>query len=397
PQMSAMGAEAAAYPTNRGRAEEVYLMRPDLVLAGTYDGPPVAMLARLGVPVVTLAPPTSLAETRAAIRTIGQALGRAPAAEAMLAQFDARLARLAHPAGEGAPLAATWGPNGYSAGAESLAGDVLKTAGFALLSLAGDVLKTAGFALLSERLGMAGSGTVPLETLVLADPTLIVTGRRFPGASRAEETLTHPALTHLHARRIEIPDADWACGIPQVLDARSPPSPRRARRCPQGSRDAAPRPAARCAGASGRGAGARLAAGWAGGDAAGREPRCARLGRGTAGPRPARDPGAAGGAGDHGRRQPRPVGGGVAGADRRLGLGGAGGGDRHPAGRLGAGDDGAACRTRRGTGGRRADPDAGRTRRRQLRADPRRDRRLGAGRRADGAGAESLAEPVCGL
>ena len=170
-------------------------MRPDLVLAGTYDGPPVAMLARLGVPVVTLAPPTSLAETRAAIRTIGQALGRAPAAEAMLAQFDARLARLAHPAGEGAPLAATWGPNGYSAGAESLAGDVLKTAGFALLS---------------ERLGMAG--TVP-------DPALIVTGRRFPGASRAEETLTHPALTHLHARRIEIPDADWACGIPQVLDA----------------------------------------------------------------------------------------------------------------------------------------------------------------------------------
>ena len=204
PQMSAMVAEAAAYPPNRGRAEEVYLMRPDLVLAGTYDGPPVAMLARLGVPVVTLAPPTSLAETRAAIRTIGQALGRAPAAEAMLAQFDARLARLAHPAGEGAPLAATWGPNGYSAGAESLAGDVLKTAGFALLS---------------ERLGMAGSGTVPLETLVLADPALIVTGRRFPGASRAEETLTHPALTHLHARRIEIPDADWACGIPQVLDA----------------------------------------------------------------------------------------------------------------------------------------------------------------------------------
>lgn len=204
PQMSAMVTEAAAYPPNRGRAEEVYLMRPDLVLAGTYDGPPVAMLARLGVPVVTLAPPTSLAETRAAIRTIGRALGRAPAAEAMLAQFDARLARLAHPAGEGAPLAATWGPNGYSAGAESLAGDVLKTAGFALLS---------------ERLGMAGSGTVPLETLVLADPALIVTGRRFPGASRAEETLTHPALTHLHARRIEIPDADWACGIPQVLDA----------------------------------------------------------------------------------------------------------------------------------------------------------------------------------
>ena len=69
PRLSPMADQAAGYAPNSGRAEEIYLMRPDLVLAGTYDGPPVAMLARLGVPVVTLAPPTSLAETRAAIRT----------------------------------------------------------------------------------------------------------------------------------------------------------------------------------------------------------------------------------------------------------------------------------------------------------------------------------------
>lgn len=204
PQASAMVAEAAAFPQNRGRAEEVYLMRPDLVLAGSHGGAPVAMLNRLGVRVVTLAPPQSLDDVRAAITTLGAALGRDEAATAMLADFDARLARLRVPAEADAPLAATWGANGYSAGSATLAGDVLKTAGFALLA---------------DRLGMGGAGNVPLETLVMADPALIVTGTRYPGASRAEEMTGHPVLAAMRARHVTIPDADWSCAIPQVLEA----------------------------------------------------------------------------------------------------------------------------------------------------------------------------------
>ena len=79
PRASAMVEEAMRYPVNRGRAEEVYLLHPDLVLAGSFGGPAVAMLHRLGVPVVEVAPPTSLDEARKAIAQVGAALGRTEA------------------------------------------------------------------------------------------------------------------------------------------------------------------------------------------------------------------------------------------------------------------------------------------------------------------------------
>ena len=86
PRASAMVEEAMRYPVNRGRAEEVYLLHPDLVLAGSFGGPAVAMLHRLGVPVVEVAPPTSLAEARDAIAQVGAALGREEAAAAAIAR-----------------------------------------------------------------------------------------------------------------------------------------------------------------------------------------------------------------------------------------------------------------------------------------------------------------------
>lgn len=204
PQLSVMVDRARAYPVNHGHAEEVFLMHPDLVLAGSYGGPSVAMLERMGVRVVTLAPPQSLADVRAAIERIGTALGREQAAGAMLAAFDARLARLRRTAGPGAPVAATWGANGYTGGAGTLTADVLAAAGLSPLSV---------------RLGMHGSGNIPLETLVLARPALIVTGTRYPGSSRAEDITDHPVLRQMRAGRVTIPDAEWACAIPQVLDA----------------------------------------------------------------------------------------------------------------------------------------------------------------------------------
>lgn len=204
PRSSAMAEEALAYPVNRGRAEEIYLLKPDLVLAGSFGGPAVAMLHRLGVPVVEVAPPTSLAEARAAIAQVGAALGREELAQAMIADFDRGVAELSRPAGPDAPTAATWGANGYS-----VAGD----------TLAGDIMRTAGFSLVADRLGMETSGYIPLEVLVMAQPDLIVTGTPYPRASRAEEVLDHPALEKLGGHVLRVPDALWTCALPRSLDA----------------------------------------------------------------------------------------------------------------------------------------------------------------------------------
>lgn len=229
PRLSVVADRAAGFPVNHGHAEEVFLLHPDLVLAGSFGGPPVAMLQRLGVPVMTLDPPRSIEDVRRAIVAIGAALGRQQAAAAMLADFDARMARLSRapaaappvthaPAPDApvshapvpdtppsdAPVAASWGANGYTAGADTLPGDLMRAAGFSPLA---------------ERLGMTGSGSIPLETLVLAQPALIVTGTHYPRTSRAEEIAAHPVLDRMAARRLAVPDAEWTCAVPQVADA----------------------------------------------------------------------------------------------------------------------------------------------------------------------------------
>ena len=52
-----------------------------------------------------------------------------------------------------------------------------------------------------------------------ADPDLIVTGTPYPGASRAEEVLDHPALEKLSGHVLRVPDALWTCALPRSLEA----------------------------------------------------------------------------------------------------------------------------------------------------------------------------------
>ncbi len=116
PQSSAMVAEAAAYLPNRGGAEQIFLMNPDLVLAGSYTSlGSVDLLRQLGVPVVQVPPVSSLDQVAEQILLVGQALGREEAAQAMVAQFQADLAALAVTAPPPA-TAALYYPNGYTTG-----------------------------------------------------------------------------------------------------------------------------------------------------------------------------------------------------------------------------------------------------------------------------------------
>ena len=65
PHSSAMAETARAYPVNQGRAEEVYLLAPDLVLAGAYPDPAtVQMLRRVGLRVEQFDTARSLGDTR---------------------------------------------------------------------------------------------------------------------------------------------------------------------------------------------------------------------------------------------------------------------------------------------------------------------------------------------
>lgn len=201
PLSSAMAGVAQGYAVTGGGAEEVFALRPDLVLAGDLAAQQsVAMLRRLGLRVETFAPERGFADILANIARMGRLLGREAQAARMIAAMQARRAAL--PRGGPRPVAALYHPNGYATGSDTLADAMLRAAGFR--NLAAD-------------LGLRGGGVLPLEALVSAAPDVLITGPRYPGASRAENLLDHPALAGF--TRARLADARWVCGTPHLFDA----------------------------------------------------------------------------------------------------------------------------------------------------------------------------------
>lgn len=204
-QSSSMVDQARAYPMNRGQVEQVFLMRPDLVLAGTYTQiATVNLLRGLGVEVIQVPPATSLAEAVEQVRVVGRALGQDAKANAMADDFAAAIEAARYTGSTRS--AAFYYPNGYTTGEGTLSNDVLTLTGFH------NIGTTAG---------ITGGGTLPLERLVMAGPELVVTSEPYPGASRAEEILVHPALEQVRDRAGVgmVSDADWVCGTPHILRA----------------------------------------------------------------------------------------------------------------------------------------------------------------------------------
>ena len=207
PQSSAMVEAARAIPTNGSGAEEVYLLDPDLVLAGTFtSASTVNMLRDLGIEVILFAPARALSDVPQRLAQMGDALGREAQAGALIADYRAELARLSDAPTQNRFRAALTYVNSYSSGDATLAGDILRVAGF------DNVAREAG---------LSSVGTLALEDLILLAPDVIIQGRDYPGTSRAEDNLTHPALRALKNTKLagELTDRDWICGTPNVLEA----------------------------------------------------------------------------------------------------------------------------------------------------------------------------------
>lgn len=211
PAMSTMAAEAAAIPANWGRAEEIFALEPDLVLAGTYTArPTVELLRRLGFRVETFAPEASFADMRAHITRMGVLLGRQARAAEVIAALDADLAAIEAtrlPMAD-RPLAVAWYAGSRTSGKGTLVDEVMRAAGLRNLA--------------AER-GIAGSGVLPLETLVTAHPDLVIGGvpdRR--GPALAYQNYRHPALAAVmasHGGMVTVDDRLTICGGPFTLQA----------------------------------------------------------------------------------------------------------------------------------------------------------------------------------
>lgn len=209
PAGSVLANEAERYVLNAGFAEEIFMMRPDLVLAGTYTArTSVAMLRRLGVRVVDLPPTNTFDEICQQIRHVGRLLGREQRAEDLVAVLDADLAAVVPPhAAQPRPLAVLHYFNNYTSGTGTLAGEVVTRAGFRNLG---------------SELGLVGTLHLPLERLVMAAPEVVIAENKTVQVQiLAYDGFGHPALKAVTGGKpfTSIPDKYWVCGAPFTAEA----------------------------------------------------------------------------------------------------------------------------------------------------------------------------------
>ncbi len=208
PMLSAMPEEAKAYPVNRGLAEEVFTLKPGLIVTGTFSlHNTTGLLRRLGFRVEEFDYSQSLGTIPADIRRMGQLMHRPDRAEEIATAFEQELAGLPPLACRRKPVAIAYGQRGIALGPGTLAHTVIEAAGFENLAA------TAG---------LDGMSPFPLELLVTSPPDLIILPGTTPGApALADEALNHPVLKRLPGivTASFSRAALWSCGGPFTLDA----------------------------------------------------------------------------------------------------------------------------------------------------------------------------------
>jgi iron complex transport system substrate-binding protein len=211
PAISAIPEKARGIPITHGAAEDVLRYDPDLVLAGPFGvSASVGLLRRLGRNVVAVpTQPQDLEGVRVFVRALAAAVGEEAAGEAMIADFDRRLAHLAAStkASSSPPTALIYQIGGSVSGPGSLADAALAAAGFHNMS---------------SDYRLSRGGQVPLEFLIARRPDLLVLSSA-PEEYRTvlADNLRHPIIQLLrqHGASMELPWRYWLCGTPHIVDA----------------------------------------------------------------------------------------------------------------------------------------------------------------------------------
>jgi len=208
PNSSYMAAQAANYPVNHAKAEEILALKPDLVLAGAYtDRSLIALLKKLGYRVEQFPLASSVEDIRGNIHRMAGLIGREAQGRQMIEAMDERLERIKRQRPEIRPKGAFYQPNGYTGG---------------INTLQHSALELAGWENIAALEGVIGYGAIDLERLILARPVQLFTSSYAPGThSRGQQLLQHPVLRQLTRGRapIEVAYRYWICGGPMIAEA----------------------------------------------------------------------------------------------------------------------------------------------------------------------------------
>jgi len=200
--------DLSRYPALSGGAEDILLIRPDIVVASAFDKRSTRELLKAkGLHLAELAVPRTLDEARQQIREAGDITGHPDRAAAEIARLDAALARARRAVSERHFRVLPLSRRGWVAGSDSFVGSMLAETG--LRSAAGD-------------LGFSFGGFASLETIVNLRPDFIVVSQAGDTArDEGQAFLLHPALERFYPpeKRIVIPERMTECGGVLLADA----------------------------------------------------------------------------------------------------------------------------------------------------------------------------------
>lgn len=201
---------ARRYPILSGGAEDVLVLKPDIVLASQFDKRATRELLKAhGLRLAEFAVPRDLDEVKDQIRAMGEIVGHPDRAAAEIAKLDAAIARARQVATAKPSSVLPLSRRGWVSGSDSLVSSLLTTVG--LRNPAGD-------------LGVGFGGYASLEAIIRLRPDFILVSE---AGDRAEDDgrafLLHPALARFYPpeKRLVLPERLTVCGgvmLAQALD-----------------------------------------------------------------------------------------------------------------------------------------------------------------------------------
>lgn len=200
--------QARRYPLLSGGAEDVLVLKPDVVVASSFDKRSTRdLLKAQGLRLAEFPLPRNLDEVKAQIGQMGEIAGHPDRAAAEIAKLDAAMARARQAVVEKHYSVLPLSRRGWVSGRDSLVSSLLTETG--LLNAA-------------DALGIGSGGFASLEAIVQARPDFLLVseeGDRAQDQGRA--FLLHPALERFYPpeKRIVLPERLTVCGGVMLADA----------------------------------------------------------------------------------------------------------------------------------------------------------------------------------
>jgi iron complex transport system substrate-binding protein len=198
---------AMQYRATSGSAEDVIAERPDLVISGPHQSiQTIAALKRLGIPLMQIAVPNSVDESKQQIAAIAERIGRADKGRDLNAQIDKAMAGARSRDPQISAL--IWQGGGLVPGKDTLADEMMTRSGFQNLS---------------GELGLKQWDILPLESMLARPPAVLLSSQADKGTDNGDSNrmLSHPALKKAGARiRVaHYPSSLLHCGGPTIIKA----------------------------------------------------------------------------------------------------------------------------------------------------------------------------------